>query len=62
MNSVKARNSGLGYLQQKRQRTAGKRPVADILIGAFALRHSGLLTRNGTDFRARFPGLVMAGP
>ncbi len=50
------------YVQQKRQRAVGKRPIADILIGAFALRHGGLLTRNGADFHVHFPELVLGEP
>jgi predicted nucleic acid-binding protein len=34
-----------------------KRPVADVLIGGFALRFDGLLTRNTGDFRQLFPSL-----
>jgi predicted nucleic acid-binding protein len=50
------------HVQQKRQRAATKRPIADILIGAFSLRFQGLLTRNGADFRRRFPALVVVEP
>lgn len=39
-----------------------KRPVADVLIGAFALRFSGLLTRNTADFRALYPKLRLVSP
>jgi hypothetical protein len=31
--------------------------VADVLIGGFALRFDGLLTRNTGDFRQLFPSL-----
>lgn len=47
---------------RRRSGTAGRRPVADILIGAFALRHRGLLTRNPADFKAAFPELRMRAP
>ena len=50
------------YVLQKRQQAALKRPIADIHIGAFATRFQGLLTRNGADFRRRFPGLAVAEP
>lgn len=39
-----------------------KRPVADILIGAFALRFDGLLTRNTADFRRLYPKLRLVSP
>ena len=44
---------------------AGKvpeRPVADVVIGAFASRFDGLLTRNEADFRPVFPGLKIVLP
>ena len=34
-----------------------RRPIADVLIGAFAQRRKGIITRNGNDFRTLFPGL-----
>ena len=36
--------------------------VADILIGAFASRRNGILTRNASDFRTVFPTLAIAAP
>lgn len=39
-----------------------KRPLADVLIGAFALRHAGLVTRKVTEFRALFPTLKLLDP
>ena len=45
------------HIELKRAGKAGKRPVADIQIGAFALRHQGLLTRNPDDFKRWFPSL-----
>ena len=39
-----------------------RRPVADILIGAFALRAGGLITRNADHFRTVFPSLKLAEP
>jgi len=61
-DSQEAHAAWARHVQQKRQRTAPKRPIADVLIGAFALRFQGLLTRNGADFRQRFPALVVAEP
>lgn len=34
-----------------------RRPIADILIGAFAQRRNGIITRNGSDFMTLFPQL-----
>lgn len=45
------------HIELKRAGKSGRRPVADIQIGAFALRHQGLLTRNGADFKRLFPSL-----
>jgi predicted nucleic acid-binding protein len=48
------------YVTEKRKSGAGrvgKRPVADLMIGAFASRFDGLLTRNPDHFRPWFPKL-----
>ncbi|MBM3839767.1 MAG: type II toxin-antitoxin system VapC family toxin [Verrucomicrobia bacterium] len=47
------------YVKQKRQGAILKHPIADILIGAFALRFQGLLTRNGREFRRLVPSLTV---
>src|SRR6185436_9514525 len=41
-------------VQARRLRRINKRPMADILIGAFAERIGGLLTRNQVDFQNAF--------
>ena len=46
----------------KREKRVSKRPVADILIGAFAMRVGGLLTRNAQHFRSAFPELRVESP
>lgn len=51
-----------GHVTRRRAQQAGRRPVADVLIGAFALRMDGLLTRNPADFKALFPKLRVATP
>jgi predicted nucleic acid-binding protein len=50
------------YVRAKRASRIGKRLVADILIGAFAMRFQGLLTRNISDFRVHFPALSIKQP
>ena len=50
------------YVTARRATKAPKRPLADILIGAFASRCDGILTRNEGDFRQVFPSLVIAVP
>ena len=50
------------HISERRARKAGKRPVADVLIGALALRHDGLVTRNGDDFLALYPKLPIVDP
>ena len=46
----------------RREKKSAKRPVADILIGAFAAVRTGLLTRNPDDFKRVFPSLTFKTP
>jgi hypothetical protein len=39
-----------------------KRPIADVLIGAYASNHRGLITRNPGDFRRNYPDLQILEP
>ena len=50
------------YVAQRRARQIIRRPIADVLIGSFAERFDGLLTRNVADFRAVFPSLQIESP
>jgi len=50
------------HVHLRRQHMTIKRPIADILIGAFAQGHQGLLTRNADDFRTVFPALCIKTP
>jgi predicted nucleic acid-binding protein len=50
------------YVVGKRAGKIPKRPVADVLIGAFAGLRDGLLTRNESDFKAVFPALPLLVP
>lgn len=56
-DSVQAHSAWHLLIQKKRAGSLPKRPLADLLIGAFAARHDGLLTRNGKDFNSLFPEL-----
>ncbi len=50
------------YVSNRRTTHVTKRPLADILIGAFAARFDGILTRNESDFRQVFPNLSITTP
>lgn len=50
------------HIADRRAGTVPKRPVADVLIGAFAMNRRGLITRNAKDFRKLFPTLVILEP
>jgi predicted nucleic acid-binding protein len=50
------------HITEKRARRARRRPVADALIGALAMRHDGIVSRNGTDFRSFYPKLRVLDP
>ena len=51
---VAAKRAGRGRMPPRR--------IADMFIGAFALRHQGLPTRNGADFGPHFPTLKIVSP
>ena len=61
-DTTKANEAWSHYVQKRRARQEIKRPVADVLIGAFASRFQGLLTRNAGDFAKIFPQLFIAEP
>lgn len=50
------------WVERRRRREVPKRPIADLLIGAMALRFQGLITRNGGDFASLFPTLRISDP
>jgi predicted nucleic acid-binding protein len=50
------------YVSERRAGRSPRRPVADALIGALAIRHDGIITRNGDDFRPFFPALNVVDP
>lgn len=50
------------HIGRKREGRESRRPVADVLIGAFSTRFEGILTRNGDDFHRFFPKLKVLSP
>ena len=50
------------HILRKRAGMVGKRPIADVLIGAYAMQKGGLITRNEDDFRALYPDLTIFNP
>ena len=50
------------YVERRRSDKVPKRPVADILIGGFAMNRQGLITRNPADFRRWLPKLKLRQP
>lgn len=50
------------HVEARRRDRVAKRPLADLLIGAFASRFQGLITRNEKDFRRIFPELPLRVP
>ena len=50
------------HISAKRAGQTPKRPVADALIGALALRSNGIITRNGKDFASFYPTLRIIDP
>jgi predicted nucleic acid-binding protein len=61
-DTIAAHQAWHRYIAQRRRGSISKRPVADVLIGAFACRFEGLLTRNARDFRGLFPDLRLEEP
>ena len=51
-----------GHVRRKRAGQVAKRPIADIMIGAYAMQKGGLITRNEDDFRALFSKLTIFNP
>ncbi len=58
-DTVRAHQAWGDHVRRRRAGQLPKRPLADILIGAFATRFQGLLTRNPSDFAPVFPNLSL---
>jgi len=50
------------HVSERRAGRTDRRPVADVLIGALATLHDGIITRNTDDFRALYPTLPIVDP
>ncbi|HUF79363.1 MAG TPA: PIN domain-containing protein [Thermoanaerobaculia bacterium] len=61
-DTVAAFAAWYAHVQRRRRDPGPRRPVADILIGAFAQRFKGLVTRNEDHFRPAFPLLKIRTP
>ena len=61
-DTLQAHGAWHEHIRRRRSKEGPKRPLADILIGSFATRFQGLLTRNPDDFRTAFPDLALGVP
>ena len=50
------------HVLRKRSGEVAKRPIADVLIGAYAMEKGGLITRNEADFKTIYPNLTIFNP
>ena len=50
------------HVLRKRLGGVSKRPIADVLIGAYAMQKGGLITRNEADFKTLYPNLTIFNP
>jgi predicted nucleic acid-binding protein len=61
-DTLRTHEAWSNFIRRRRSGLVPKRPLADILIGAFAFRHQGLITRNQSDFAPIFPELPIRTP
>ena len=59
---LEAHKAWYGHVQRKRAGAVVRRPIADVLIGAYAMQNGGLITRNEADFRSLYPNLAIFNP
>lgn len=57
-----AHQAWYAHVLRKRAGAIAKRPIADVLIGAYAQSVGGLITRNESDFRSLYPELNILNP
>jgi predicted nucleic acid-binding protein len=61
-DTLRAHEAWHRFIDRRRSRSLPRRPLADVLIGAFASRYQGLITRNASDFEPIFPDLHLGSP
>jgi predicted nucleic acid-binding protein len=61
-DTLRAHEAWNQLVQRRRSGQLAKRPLVDVLIGAFATRFQGLITRNPEDFARLFPSLPLLVP
>ena len=61
-DTMAAHQAWYSHVLSRRAGLLSKRPIADVLIGAFASSRRGLITRNARDFRQNFPDLEILEP
>ena len=61
-DTLRAHAAWHSFIERRRAHAQPRRPLADILIGAFASRYQGLVTRNAGDFAAIFPEMSLKEP
>ena len=57
-----AHKSWYEHVLRKRSGIEERRPIADVMIGAYALSRGGLITRNESEFRTLYPTLEIFNP
>ncbi len=61
-DTLAAHRAWARYCELRLSHKIPRRPIADLLIGAFAGRLGGLITRNPSDFRPVFPKIALVCP
>ena len=61
-DTLRAHQAWNDIIRRKRSGQLPRRPLADALIGAYASRFRGLITRNAEDFTKLFPSLPLRVP
>ena len=61
-HTLRAHKAWHRFVERRRSHSLPRRPLADILIGAFASQYQGLVTRNAGDFAAIFPEMKLKEP
>lgn len=59
---LEAHRAWYEHVQRKRAGAMVKRPIADVMIGAYAMQTGGLITRNEADFHSLYPNLTIFNP